>query len=856
MSGHAAEDKPYTPYAQLYLTRLCDNEEGLVQLNLCARCVDDACVAELVAAMASNTHVARIILNDNVITDVGVDTVAEHLRARAAALGGGSGVCELQLCGNAAVTDEGAAVLAETLRVDGSLCSIDLSRCPLVTDEAKAVLAAAAFRNTQPCDLKRVLVELATPGLRVRSIDLSGPPCAASPGAPPPAYTLRSAELLADALKTNATVVCLDLSRNNRGDAATALLAAAVGEHPTLQELALRSNAITDKGAKVLAASLKKNAVLFELDLSDNVIGDAGADLLMQVVHVNSTLANIVLDLNNISPEKKSQVVHSLLLNSQPPKLKRLYESLVLDSSRVACLSIDGASADPDPAEAGGESGGQDDEDGEGAAAAAAARPRKHLNDISCRVLSHCLNANTTVRRLSLPHNRIRDEGAGLLALLLSRNKTITKVDLRGNLITQKGAEKLTEALVKNTSVVELLMGAQVPEPIPEAALRRLDTQLALNIEPLALKRMVPLLQADDPSVTIVDLTTFDTERLPSLRTCSLLETSLRGNTHVRELTLSHNPQIPLEGLRIIFELVQSGQPPIETLRLASMRLTDAHAPLVTALINHVPTCALRTLDLSDNQFSNISAWVQGLLSHNHTLTDLVLTGSVAAVNPSDLRELGVVLKINAQPRRLKQIFLRAYSNDPTLKEIDLVEYEEGRFGGSYAFSRRYTDGSAKLLCDALRHNRHVKRLNMARNRIGDPGARAIADMLLTNRAINTINLSHNYITDEGFKAIGSALLTNPCVSCLLVDGNAISDPSTRKHLNLATGHNNAAPPDLYGTAASACEEGSHAAARELEAAIGQEALRGYSAATHGGGIRTLRAVMAKYNKPLYTAPV
>ena len=825
------------PYAEFYLKRLAAHEPGLIQLNLCSRAVDDACVAALLAAMRDNTQVATIALTDNRITDAGLPPIAAHLTSPACR------VHTVDLSRNKDITDAGVRLLIDSLNENGTVTAISVEGCS-VSSEIQNELQRACGSNEQPAALKRALVAVAQKSY-VKSIDLSQPAepnfvvkegdAAAGGVGFCPKYSLVSSRLVASALAQLTSIVHLNLSNNNKGDLATKILAEAVATHPSLQELQLRNNDIADQGAEWLASSLQQNTMLFELDVSGNVIGNRGADQFMELVKVNHCLSNIVLGDNNVSPAKKSQVVHSLLLNSQPPKLKHIYATLLLNSSLITSVVLDGSA--------------QEEEDatlhpfvraaGDAAVASGGKRAVAQLNCISCRVLANALDSNTSVRRLILPNNRIGDDGAALLALLISRNNKLEWVDLKCNSITSVGAGHLATSLVRNTTLKTLLLDDQSPEPIPEAALQPILTQLNLNVEPSALKRLVPLLQENDPSVQLVDLTTFDRQRLPTSKTCTLIADSLRGNHHVTELILSQNAQIK-DSVHQILEILHRDNPPINTLRLSQMGLTDVHVPLINSLIQN--SKHLHTLDLHGNCFTKIDSWVASLLEKNHTLTQINLEGSVAQANPADLRELEVLLRINAQPRRLKQIVLRCYNNDPTLKEIELVEYHQGSFGGSYSFAKKYNDSSAKLLCDALLHNQHVKKLDVSRNHIGDDGAKAIADMLCSNRSICTIDLSYNNVTDEGFKLIGKALLVNPCVSCLITDGNPIKNPGVRKSLNLVTGHNN--DFDVY----SLSVVGDHTAEKELEAAIGDDALKDYEEAQSG----RLRMVMAKYNRPLY----
>nr|CCC90742.1 unnamed protein product [Trypanosoma congolense IL3000] len=66
-----------------------------------------------------------------------------------------------------------------------------------------------------------------------------------------------------------------------------------------------------------------------------------------------------------------------------------------------------------------------------------------------------------------------------------------------------------------------------------------------------------------------------------------------------------------------------------------------------------------------------------------------------------------------------------------------------------------------QIIGNALTKNRHVVRLELAHNHIGDVGAIALADLLRRNETIQHVNLAQNDITDVGGIALASAFIPN-----------------------------------------------------------------------------------------------
>eukprot|EP01062_Namystynia_karyoxenos_P070279 TRINITY_DN65676_c0_g1_i1.p1 TRINITY_DN65676_c0_g1~~TRINITY_DN65676_c0_g1_i1.p1 ORF type:complete len:833 (+),score=288.03 TRINITY_DN65676_c0_g1_i1:70-2499(+) len=743
---------------RFYLPRLAANEEGLRQLSLAGRSVDDSAALQLIGALKSNTEVSTLALPNNFLTD---GTAA----AVAALVEGSATLTRVDLSGNAEITSSGVEKLTLALEANHSATELDCSGTQ-ASDDVLELLQQAAGRNRQPLPVKHGLLKMQAGVLL--TLDLSAPAADSRKG-----YSLESARLVAAALAKDTRLTSLDYSHNCPGDEGVALIADAIGRHPALLELRLDSCGMTDRGAAALTDNLRRNEHLVELRLVDNEVGDAGAQLFVDLVHQNETLAHILLDRNNITPERLSEVVHSLLLNSQPPKLKAMHTKLLANfmELRVVDLSEHGEAAE-----------------------------KTRVNDITCRVLLNCLQHNTTVHTLKLSGNKIGDEGAKLLCVLLKSNTAVRKVLLRGNMITAKGARRFIDVLRHNSVLEEADLSGQRPEEIDAGTLAELAMHLALNREPAALKKLAPLLLESDPSVTAVDLSLFDGVRRPTATTCELLCGMMRLNRVVSELILNGNAQVDTEGVAAVLNLLAGDCCPVRKLGLADMGLGDNEGRMIAELLQR--NSVLTEIDLTGNHFTCLREWADVLRTSNHTLQSIRMAEVRDPALAGDQRELDVMLALNAQPRSFKELVLRVYENDTRVTDIDLVEYESGLVTGdnSFRYRRRYDDASVTLLAGALRHNRRVAKLNLSYNKVGDAGALAIADMLRENRSITTMSLASNRITDKGFMAVADALLTNPTLQCLVADENPIKDPMTRKHLNMATSHNAQVAATIYST--------------------------------------------------------
>lgn len=117
----------------------------------------------------------------------------------------------------------------------------------------------------------------------------------------------RGAILLADALRTNRTLVVLFLECNSIGDIGACHLAHSAAHHPHLQHLYLSHNRIGDNGACAWGEALSGvsgidgglgGSQLRVLKLAHNHIGSRGAAALGEALRRNCRLRTLVLDSN------------------------------------------------------------------------------------------------------------------------------------------------------------------------------------------------------------------------------------------------------------------------------------------------------------------------------------------------------------------------------------------------------------------------------------------------------------------------------------------------------------------------------------------------------------------------------
>jgi Ran GTPase-activating protein (RanGAP) involved in mRNA processing and transport len=138
---------------------------------------------------------------------------------------------------------------------------------------------------------------------------------------------MASAEILRGIIRSNKTIITLDLSWNRFGETTGAVecIAEGLGSNSTLLEINLSYCALGDGGVSALARNLgSRNTTLEKLALRCNYITSTGVGVLLETMEQSSHhLTDLDLTNNPIGNEGASLLARSLL-NNALPNLKRL----------------------------------------------------------------------------------------------------------------------------------------------------------------------------------------------------------------------------------------------------------------------------------------------------------------------------------------------------------------------------------------------------------------------------------------------------------------------------------------------------------------------------------------------------
>ena len=215
-------------------------------------------------------------LRSNMCGDVGATALAEALKFD-------SGLQILDLRHNR-IGEKGATALAEALKFNSTLQTLNLAHNAIVNEGVLALAEALKVNST--------LQTLNLSYNKLRNMDTWAHQVWKANSVLPgfENYRVDRATAFAEALKTNSTLLTLELCENRVGDEGAIVIAEALKMNRTLQTLNLHENGVGDKGAMAMAEMLKINPALQSLHLGYNRIGDVGAAAIAEALYSMSTI--------------------------------------------------------------------------------------------------------------------------------------------------------------------------------------------------------------------------------------------------------------------------------------------------------------------------------------------------------------------------------------------------------------------------------------------------------------------------------------------------------------------------------------------------------------------------------------
>ena len=326
--------------------------------------------------------------------------------------------------------------------------------------------------------------------------------------------------------------------------------------------------------------------------------------------------------------------------------------------------------------------------------------------------------------------------------------------------------ESLIDALAVNDTLTAINVERN---DIAKQLYRLLDDAIALNTQPLKLKRLLPAIYSDQADVVYVDLSggggdwqegNADTgyrrndAGLYTDVSCRILAIALQDSTTVKGVNLSNNA-ITSVGLGYLADMLECNTS-LEELLIDKNGIADRGMSCSSFVCPNLCNA------------SGVRALVSAM-SVNDTLWKVSLEGN--DVSQEVLDELQYAVMINNQSTLLKRDMALLASNSDELTSVDYSRSAERDPAG-----RTIDDTAVRMLATTLLTHTHVSSVDLSQNSVSDAGAEILADVLRVNPHLTHLDLSYNNIAGAGGAALRAALRTNHTLSSLNIDANYIPD--------------------------------------------------------------------------------
>ena len=592
-------------------------------------------------------------------------------------------------------------------------------------------------------------------------------------------------------------------------NSAARALALAIGQSSDYEHISFQGNRLGDKGVEHFVELFKRNKALVSLDLSHNRITDAGVTELIQMVEQRPDIQSIAIDGNKfVSDDAHRRLQYTLRFHNQPQSLKKLLRSIQKNDPSYTVIDCAELSI-----------GSQ-------------------VTDVQAEYICEALLTNSHIKVIELGHNHITLQGglrlvetlrscpqvarvslrnnildrsaiAKAFAELLCQpcSKNLTSLDLAYNDLDDSAARYLIDALESNDTLMELTFKGNA---VSAKVMEELQRAVSLNRE-LDVKRVMPGVRSNDPSVTCVDLHDRNTTDGAVYTACI----ALASNTHVTRLDLSHNKLVTdASALNYLDEVLRSPTVPLQEMSLAHTGITSVGACHLLAMLEHNTT--LETLDLSGTDLApgrRVIEAAEKAFESNTTFLQLLLDGT--GLSEREITHISGK-NMNGQPM-LRLALPRLHACDPTMTSLDLSGTRSHNNTTCYlladpllhnttltsldlSLSRSITDTGVLYIAQALRQNRHLRSLSLRSCSVKDEGAVAVAAALTVNQSLTSIDLSYNKIGSLGCEKLIGALQADVYSNSFVTSIDLTTNNDIREDLVTEIGTQlalNCGPPSL-----------------------------------------------------------
>ena len=676
----------------------------LTELDLSGNGMSKEVANFLASAIASNSSLEDLRLNDNRLTTSGIVTIAKSLNNIstlkyfsvisnliteeatdfiASVIKSNTGIEQLYLGNNK--LGAGALKIVRALKEVSSLKVLDLNNnntSGIIADDLAAVIDHNSLRklwlaNNDLRSCASTILQSLSNITTLTELDLSGN-----------GMSEEVADFLASAIASNSSLEDLRLSDNRLTTSGIVTIAKSLSIVSTLKYLSVQSNLISEEAADSIASVIKSNTGIEQLYLGGNKL-QAGA---LKIVKALKELSLKVLDLDNnntsgiITDDLAAAIDHNKLqkLWIANNYLRSCAITILQSLSKITTLT-------------------ELDLSGNG------------MSEEVADFLASAIASNSSLEDLRLNDNRLTTSGIVTIAKSLSNISTLKYLSVISNLITEEAADSIASVIKSNTGIEQLYLGNNKLGAGALKIVRALKIVQFLKVLDLNNSNTSGII-ADDlaavidhNSLRILGLANND------LRSCaSAILQSLSKITTLTQLNLSGNGMS--EEVADFLASAIASNSSLEGLWLSDNRLTTSGIVTIAKSISKL--LRLKALDISNILITKEAAVaVVSVISNINTITSLYLGNCYMSDEVAN--DLAAAIK-----------------NNCSLKVLHLKNHQLKTSG-------------VMTICQSLQQLSTLTVFNIRNNRITEEAAECIASVILSNNRIQGLYLGDNILHNK-----------------------------------------------------------------------------------------------------------
>ena len=550
---------------------------------------------------------------------------------------------------------------------------------------------------------------------------------------------------IAEAIQVNTTLQKLNIAINKISDDAVAAISDCLKFNISLQEFNFSHNYITNKGIRKISQAIQINSTLQNINISRNYISIAELMYFMEAVKDNCTLQVVNITHNNVTRSGFTSIKQCIENLQHPIQIYASWNEIISRNEELLVISKICTFQDPENII---------EED------VWSFEDYDHDHIVTC--LSECLKEDDTLLELNMSKNQIMRGREKKIIEAIKVNKTLLKLDASFTKICDE--DYISDYLKINKSLKELNMSGNM---ITSNGAKEIATAIRVNT---TLKKLdLSCNKISDDGV-------------------GFISDGLKNNNSLQELNISRN-EITSEGAQYIAEAIQVNttqeiteaiqiNSTLQNINISKNQISPEGLLYFMEAVNN--NCTLQVVNITHNNvtrsgFTSIKQCIENLqhpiqiyaswneINESGKLVTKISTSCAPYNIEEDVWSFDVY-----DPDHLVMCLSECLKEDDTLQELNLSNPCNN--------NNKITSEGAKMIGEAIKVNKILKKLDIYANSISDDGAAAISDGLKYNISLQELNMSYNGITSEGANMIGEAIKVNKILKKLDIYNNSISD--------------------------------------------------------------------------------